>query len=110
MEIPLLMVVLCLIRRHNISKSVSNEMNELEYFFHSLARTHVIAPAMHYFGMEDKASKPTLHLWSTFVCATTSADLLWKSLSTTLGTFVNNYIMPSLIFSLDEAKEKDDSH
>ena len=37
----------CLIKRHNISKNVSKEMNELEDFFHSVA--HVTAAALHYF-------------------------------------------------------------
>ena len=45
-------------------KDVSKEMNELEDFFHSLAKAHVMAAAMHYFGMEKKTSKPTQHQWS----------------------------------------------
>ena len=44
----------CLIKRHNISKDVSKEMNELEDLFHSVAKAHVTAAAMHYFGMQDK--------------------------------------------------------
>jgi len=33
-------------------------MNELEDFFHSVARAHVIAAALKFFGMKDKTDKP----------------------------------------------------
>ena len=84
-------------------------MNELEDFFHSLAKAHVMAAAMHYFGMEKKTSKPTLHQWSYLLTLTTSEESHWKFLCSALGTFVDEYIMPSLTFDLGEAKECDDS-
>ena len=50
-------------KRHNISKEVSKEMNELEDFFHAVAKAHVTAAAMHYCGMQEKTEKPTKHAW-----------------------------------------------
>ena len=39
------------IKRHNISKDVSKEMNKFEDFFHSVAKAHVTAADMHCFDM-----------------------------------------------------------
>lgn len=60
------------------------------------------------------------HMWWQLQCTTLAwrtrranqpSICTWdKFLSSTLGTFVDNYIMPSLTFSLDEAKENYDSH
>ena len=85
-------------------------MNELEDFFHSLAKAHVMAAAMHYFGMQKKTSKPTQHQWSYSLTLTTSAEFHRKFLCNALGTFVDEYIMPSLTFDLDAAYESDDSN
>ena len=38
-------------------------MNELEDFFHSAAKAHVTAAAMHYFDMHEKTEKLTKHAW-----------------------------------------------
>ena len=38
-------------------------MNELEDFFHSVAKAHVTAEAMHYFVMQEETKKPTKHAW-----------------------------------------------
>ena len=47
-------------------------MNELDDFFHSVARAHVIAAAMHYFGMQEKTEKPTKHVWPHLLSMTQS--------------------------------------
>ena len=85
-------------------------MNKWEDFFHSLAKAHVMAAAMHYFGMKKKTSKPTQRQWSYSLTLTTSAEFHWKFLCNALGTFVDEYIMPSLTFDLDAAYESDDSN
>ena len=73
----------CLIKHHNISKDVSKEMNELEDFFHSVAKPHVTAAAMHYFDMQEKTEKPTKHAWPHLLSMTQSMAPHQQYLSTT---------------------------
>ncbi len=80
-------------------------MNQLEDFFHSVARAHVMAAALLYFGMEDKECKPTKHLWHPILPMTSSPQLHWKYLSETIGSFVEEFVMPSWKFSI-HAKDK----
>ena len=47
----------CLIKRHNVSE----EMNEFEDFFHSVAKAHVTAAALHYFGGGGWGARDRLH-------------------------------------------------
>ena len=94
----------CLIKRHNISKDVSKEMNELDDFFHSVAKAHVTAAAMHYFGMQEKTEKPTMHAWPHLLSMTQSTAPHWQYLSTTIGKFVDEYVMPSFLFDLSSTK------
>ena len=96
----------CLIKRHNISKDVSNEMNELEDFFHSVAKAHMTAAAMHYFDMQEK---PTKHAWPHLLSMTQSTAPHRQYLSTTIGKFVDEYVMPSVPFNLSSTKTTQDS-
>ena len=75
-------------------------MNELEDFFHSVAKAHVTAAAMHYFDMQEKTEKPTKHAWPHLLSMTQSIAPHQQYRSTTIGTFVDEYVMPSLPFDL----------
>ena len=94
----------CLIKHHNISKDVSKEMNELEDFFHSAAKAHVTAAAMHYFDMQEKTKKPTQHAWPHLLSMTQSMAPHRQYLSTTIGKFVDECVMPSVPFDLSSTK------
>ena len=92
------------IKRHYISKDVSKEMNELEDFFHSVAKAHVTAEAMHYCDMQEKTEKPTKHAWPHLLSMTQPTAPHQQYLSTTIGKFVDEYVMPSLPFDLSSTK------
>ena len=80
-------------------------MNELDDFFHSVAKAHVTAAAMHYFGMQEKTEKPTKHAWPHLLSMTQSTAPHWQYLSTTIGKFVDEYVMPSFLFDLSSTKK-----
>ena len=96
----------CLIKCHNILKDVSKEINELEDFFHSVAKAHVTAAAMHYFAMQEK---PTKHAWPHPLSMTQSTAPHRQYLSTMIGKFVDEYVMPSVPFDLSSTKTTQDS-
>lgn len=103
----------CLIRRHNISKDISKKMNDSEDLFHSLNCYNTCGGshnALLWHGGQGKQTRPPSG--PTFASMATSVELHWNFLSPTFGMFVDNYIMPSLTFSLDKANETDidDSH
>ena len=79
-------------------------MNELEDFFHSVAKAHVTAVAMHYFDMQEKTKKPTKHTRPHLLSMTQSTAPHQQYLSTTIGKFVAQYVMPSLPFDLSSTK------
>ena len=81
-------------------------MNELEDFFHSVCRAHVIAAAFSFFGMNSHADRPSTHLWNPTLPMSTSTELHWKYLVDTLSVFVDDYIMPSFVFNLEEPKSR----
>ena len=81
-------------------------MNELEDFFHSVCRAHVIAAAFSFFGMNSLADRPSTHLWNPTLPMSTSTELHWKYLVDTLSVFVDDYIMPSFVFNLEEPKSR----
>ena len=80
-------------------------MNELEDFFHSVARAHVIAAALKFFGMKDKTDKPVNYQWHPSLPMSTSTTLHWTYLMDTILAFVDQYIMPSFKFSFDIPKQ-----
>ena len=90
----------CLIHRHNITKNVSKEMNELEDFFKSVGRAHVMAAALTFFDMDATNEEPKEHAWPPELLAVASADLSWEYLHDILGTFVDHYIMPCIAFDI----------
>ena len=95
-----------LIKHYNILKDMSKEMNEFEDFFHSAAKAHVTAAAMHYFDIQEKTKKPTKHAWPHLLSMTQSTAPHPQYLSTSIGKFVDEYVMPSLPFDLSSTKQQ----
>ena len=62
---------------------------------------------MHYIGMKDKANKLTFHQGATTALKATLVEFHFNLLSTTLGLLVDNYKLPLLTFSLEEANKTD---
>ena len=64
-------------------------------------RTSTLLPRhmwqMQFFGMQEK---PTKHGWPYLLSMTQSAESHWQYLSNTIGIFMDEYVMPSLLFSL----------
>ncbi len=77
-------------------------MNALEDFFHSVAKVHVMAALLVYYGMEDKQSKPSKHTWHPTLPMTSSSELHWKFLSESIGAFVDESVMPSFTFDVSQ--------
>lgn len=96
----------CLIHRHNISKDVSKQMNELEDFFKLVGKAHIMAAALHFFGMDDTNEEPKQHAWPPELVPASSAELSWEYLHDILGTFVDQYIMPSIAFDITGKPQK----
>ena len=90
----------CLINRRNISTHVSQEMNQLQDFLHSVMKAHILSAAMDFFNMEDKSSQPSSHKWSDPLATSPSNEQKWQYLSNTLGVYVDRYIMPCLVFDM----------
>ena len=96
----------CLIRRHNITKDVSKQMNELEDFFKSVGRAHIIAATLHFFDMDATDEEPKRHAWPPELVPASSAALSWEYLHDILGTFVDEYVMPSIAFDIAGKPQK----
>ncbi len=99
----------CLIKRNNVSKNVSQQMNQLEDFLHSVAKAHVMAAALLYFGMESKDSKPSKNTWHPTLPMTTAPQHHWQYLLRVVGSFVEEFVMPSFSFSVDDKEKVPDS-
>lgn len=96
----------CLITRINISKNISQQMD----FFHSVAKAHVLGAPLLYFGMESKDSKPSNNPWHPTLPMTTSQHH-WQYLYKVVGSFVEEFIMPSFSLSVgDKEKVPDSEH
>ena len=62
---------------------------------------------MHYFDMQEKTEKPTKHAWPHLSSMTQSTAPHQQYLSTTIGKFVDEYVMPSLPFDLSSTTSQD---
>ena len=88
-----------LINQRNVIGHVKKEMNAVDDFLESVFRASATAAMADYFGMDSTSSNPTIHHWSTSLMMVGTA-LKWNFLSSTLGQFVTQNIMPRLTFSL----------
>ena len=74
--------------------------------FHSVCRAHVIAAPFSFFGMNSNTDRPSTHLWNPTLPMSTLTELHWKYLVDTLSVFVDDYIMLSFVFNLEEPKSR----
>ena len=88
----------CMLNRRNISVRVKEEMNQLQDFFHSIMKAHILAGVMDFFDMEDKSSQPAAHRWSSAL--SNNSEYKRQYLFSTLTMFVDKYVMPCLSFSM----------
>lgn len=65
-----------------------------------------MAAALHFFGMDDTNEEPKQHAWPPELVPASSAELSWEYLHDILGTFVDQYIMPSIAFDITGKPQK----
>ncbi len=59
-----------------------------------------MAAALDFFAMEDVDSTPNRHTWPSELVPVASTQLSWEYLHDIIGTFVDEYVMPSLSFDV----------
>ena len=65
-----------------------------------------MAAALNLFGMDTVSEQPQEHTWPPELVPVASADFNWEYIDDILGTFVDEYVMPSITFDLTSTSRK----
>ena len=88
-----------MINRRNVAKDTSGHFNESIDFFELVVNGHIIAAAMHFFGLSSVDDQPRHNSFPI----PKSLESQWQVLSTTLGRLVDKYV---IVQSFEELQPK----
>ena len=81
-----------LLNRRNVAKDITGRFNATIDFFELIVHCHIIAAALHFFGMKEITDSPKFNALPSCM-SKWPVEKQWRVFSNTVGQFVDRYVI-----------------